>query len=159
MKSTSLPERNMQDINVGSPHCQERNLANDKATKVEVRVGSKAPSRSAIRLYSSPSVLTPFNKSFQFPVHLAMSLSVKLSVAEQEAIINICEEDEKKRLQPTGIFRRCLLLEPYFIKYNSHVSLYSQYKTQQYVYDKTAGDDSAPREVPKIYDYFIPNSR
>jgi hypothetical protein len=77
--------------------------------------------------------------------------SVSLS-AEQEAIIKRCEEHYKDgRLQPG--FKRYVVFEPYLIKYDSHGSLYPQYQTQQYIYERAVGDDGAPR-VPKIYDYF-----
>ena len=67
-------------------------------------------------------------------------------------IIARCKEHERLRKLNRN-FRRCIVVEGYFIKYDGDHSLYPQYKTQQYISKLADGDASAPR-VPKIYGYF-----
>jgi hypothetical protein len=75
-----------------------------------------------------------------------------LSAELREIIIKRCaQHEEEERSKPN--FRCCVVVEPYFIKYDNHVNLQYQYKTQQYIYEKAVNDPSAPR-IPKIYDYF-----
>lgn len=77
----------------------------------------------------------------------------------QLQIIQLCDDhEERERFYKN--FKQCIVFEKYFIKFDSHLSIDSEYATQQYIFkfSLAEGDPSAPR-VPKIYDYFTPDNR
>jgi len=79
-----------------------------------------------------------------------------LLTALQQTIVRLCEDHEKSESKKPG-FKPSVVLGPYFIKYGD-CSLFPQYRTQQYLYEKAIGDESAPR-IPKVYDYFCPEEK
>ena len=80
-----------------------------------------------------------------------------LSSSEQRQIIQLCERhEEEHRLSP--YYRRCVVLGPWFIKYDGHGTLELEYKTHEYLLSKTIGDPSAPR-IPQIVAYFTPKQQ
>jgi len=83
-------------------------------------------------------------------------LYAPLSDDLKREIIACCEKDDINR--PDFNFRSCIVLGQYLIKYSSHRSLWPQYQTQEYIFEMTVGDPTAPR-VPKIYEYFTPGGR
>jgi len=77
--------------------------------------------------------------------------------ALQVDIIRRCEEHETLE-KPKYYYNRCIVLGEYFVKYNSHGTLFPEYSMQQYIYNQSEVDASAPR-VPKVYDYFTPENK
>jgi hypothetical protein len=80
-----------------------------------------------------------------------------VTLALQEEITKLCEEHDRNEGSKPD-FRRCVVLRRYFIKNDCHRSLYPQYKTQQYIYEKALGVANAPR-VPEVYHYFSPEHK
>ncbi|KIM41131.1 hypothetical protein M413DRAFT_445848 [Hebeloma cylindrosporum] len=80
-----------------------------------------------------------------------------ISPSDQQAIIELCDRHEKAHRLERG-HRRCVVFGPYFVKYDSHVELYRQYKTHEYLFNQSVGDPSAPR-IPVIVTYFCPEER
>src|SRR6266540_3479741 len=80
--------------------------------------------------------------------------------ALQKMIIMLCEEHERnERSKPD--FSPCIVHEPYFIKYAYH-SLYSQYKTQQYIYENAVNHafprfmtTSPPKTTCLVMEYIV----
>ena len=86
------------------------------------------------------------------------SLSLpSVTLALRQEITKLCEEHDRNEDSKPD-FRRCVVLRGYFIKYDCHRSLYPQYKTQQYIYEKALGDANAPR-VPDVYHHFSPEHK
>jgi hypothetical protein len=80
-----------------------------------------------------------------------------LSPSDQETIIRLCERhEEAHRLE--AYYHRCVELGSWFIKYNGHGTLESEYKTHEYLYNKAFGDSNAPR-IPRIVAYFSPKQQ
>ncbi|KIM41132.1 hypothetical protein M413DRAFT_445850 [Hebeloma cylindrosporum] len=82
---------------------------------------------------------------------------VSISPSDRQAIIELCDRHEKAhRLERDH--RRCVVFGSYFVKYDAHVDLYCQYKTQEYLFNHSIGDPSAPR-IPAVITYFAPEER
>ncbi|KDR65939.1 hypothetical protein GALMADRAFT_260007 [Galerina marginata CBS 339.88] len=75
-----------------------------------------------------------------------------LLLSDQEAIIKLCERHEEAH-RSECYYHRCVELGPWFIKYNDHVTLEAEYKTQEYLFSKALGDSSAPR-IARVVTYF-----
>jgi len=93
--------------------------------------------------------------AYAYLIFLLASLAMqRLSPSEQSEIIQLCElHEEKHRFDP--YYRRCLVLRSWFIKYGGHADLEFEYKTQEYLWNMTNGQQNAPR-IPQIIDYFSP---
>ena len=74
------------------------------------------------------------------------------AAAFEAVIISACAEHERAHRRKDG-YRRCLVIEGVFVKFDSYQSLYPQVETQKYVFQCAMGDMSAPR-VPEVFNFF-----
>ena len=81
--------------------------------------------------------------------------NVAQSFSELEpAIISACDTHESLHKHEQD-YKRCIISENFFVKFDSRSSLFPQYITQDYLFLFTARDSNAPR-VPQFY-YFFTN--
>jgi hypothetical protein len=80
-----------------------------------------------------------------------------MSLSQREEIVRCCDHHEQAHRREIG-FRRCVIFESYFIKYDSHASLSREAATLQYFYNMAANDSHAPR-IPKVVDFFVPKEQ
>jgi hypothetical protein len=77
--------------------------------------------------------------------------------AFEAAIISACAELEINHRWGDD-YRRCVITQGVFVKYDSYLSLYPQYLTQKYVFQHAESDTSVPH-VPKVLHFFHQNKK
>jgi hypothetical protein len=70
----------------------------------------------------------------------------------EDAIVRACGEHESDHGKDRD-YRRCVITQGFFVKFDSYKFLYPQVETQNYVSQLAEFDDSAPR-VPKVLHFF-----
>jgi len=78
--------------------------------------------------------------------------STPSDAAFEAVIISACAEHERASRWEHD-YRRCLVIEGVFVKFDSYRSLYPQVETQKYVFQCAKGDMNAPR-VPEVLHFF-----
>jgi len=79
-----------------------------------------------------------------------------LSAEQKVAIIRACEEHERQQGSQRD-FRRCVVCEGFFVKFDNYSSLLPQYETQKYISGLADGDHNAPR-IPTAHHFFFTKS-
>jgi len=79
-----------------------------------------------------------------------------LSSQLQADIVSDCDEHERQQRSRSD-FRRCVVSNGFFVKFDSYKSLYPQYMTQEYIPRLAGIDKSAPR-IPMVCDFFTRGS-
>ncbi|KZT04162.1 uncharacterized protein LAESUDRAFT_761275 [Laetiporus sulphureus 93-53] len=74
------------------------------------------------------------------------------AAAFEAAIIHACAEHERSHWRENG-YRRCLVIDGFFVKFDSYQSLYPEFETQKYVFQCAKSNMSAPR-VPEVIQFF-----
>ena len=72
--------------------------------------------------------------------------------AFEDAIISVCEKHERDHKWEHD-YRRCVVIEGTFVKFDSYNSMWPQFQTQTYVSQRAKLDMSAPR-VPEVLHFF-----
>jgi hypothetical protein len=85
-------------------------------------------------------------------MHTTTTLAAVDLAAFEEAIINACAKHERDHRWERD-YRRYVVVERAFIKFDSHHSLWPQFQTQTYVSQCAKLDMSAPR-VPEVLHFF-----
>ena len=70
----------------------------------------------------------------------------------EDAIISACETHEHDH-EAEYDYRRCVIIEGVFVKFDSYQSLWPQFQTQTYIFQCAKLDVSAPR-VPEVLHFF-----
>jgi hypothetical protein len=70
----------------------------------------------------------------------------------EAAIIGACAEHERDHRWDKD-YRRCLVIQGYFVKFDSYQSLYPEVQMQMYVFQRSEHDMNAPC-IPKILHFF-----
>jgi len=70
----------------------------------------------------------------------------------RQDIIRRCGEHERRHWLEEN-FRRHVVFQGLFVKFDNYELLYPQYKTQEYLSELAADDVTAPR-IPRVYDFF-----
>jgi len=80
-------------------------------------------------------------------------LPTTVSFEQETDIISAClvHEDLYRSMR---IYRCCILVQGFFLKFDGYDSLYPQYKTQEYLFELASTDSGAPH-IPKVYHFFI----
>lgn len=78
-------------------------------------------------------------------------------VALEDAIVSACGEHERNHRWDQD-YRRCLVIQEYFVKFDNYKSLCPQVETQKYVSQCAKLDGNAPR-VPEVLHFFKRDSR
>jgi len=101
-------------------------------------------------VFTTPSC--PYPLSLYRFIQGAMTFTPGDAAAFEATIISACDEHERASRWKRG-YRRCLVIEGFFIKFDSYRSLYPQVETQKYVFRCAKDDISAPR-VPEVLHFF-----
>jgi hypothetical protein len=75
----------------------------------------------------------------------------------EDAIIRACTEHEHNHRRDDD-YRRCVVTQGYFVKFDSYNTLRPQVETQKYVSQRAKLDGSAPR-VPEVLHFFHRDGR
>jgi len=67
-------------------------------------------------------------------------------------VISDCAEHDHNHLWDDG-YRRCMVIQGYFVKFDDYETLRPQVETQKYVSQRAKLDGSAPR-VPEVFHFF-----
>ncbi|KZT04173.1 uncharacterized protein LAESUDRAFT_703740 [Laetiporus sulphureus 93-53] len=74
------------------------------------------------------------------------------AAAFEAAIIRACAEHERSHWRENG-YRRCLVIDGFFVKFDDYESLYPEFETQTYVFQCAKSNMSAPH-VPEVIQFF-----
>jgi hypothetical protein len=79
-------------------------------------------------------------------------LSIVVPYGQEAVIISACQEHEHQHKSEEN-YRRCVVFKDFFVKFSSYESIYSRYKTQEYISQLAAIDPNAPH-IPEVYCFF-----
>lgn len=79
--------------------------------------------------------------------------SAPFDIALEDTIVEACAQHFLKSSLHSSNYRLCLVVDGFFVKFNSYVNMYPEYETLQYISRCARNDINAPR-VPEVVHFF-----